>query len=759
VLTRWGFLAVAFVALRRSFGTVLALLALLVLASFVQDPAVPLAFAGALWLVLRPEAGRWRLPVAAGLGLLAGVELLAKINTGVTILCLLLGAIVLAGGRDRLQLLAVAAGGALVTGAIGWIVTGQSLGAVFDYARNSARIVSGYSAAMIIEDPTITLAVHGSAAGRGRRGGRPVARHAGAVEAAARRRAGAVARPRLSELQAGFRPPRHPRDPLLLHDADGARRRAWARGLRGFAAVAMAVPLLALIATSNLRLDDIVAPLDRVEVAWDQLEPVFSGAERREIVEAGDLNVAAATGLDAGTLELLRGRTTHVLPVEAAVVAAHDLRWKPLPVFQDYQAYTAGLDQLNADALLAPDAPERVLLGRDQTIDGRWPGWDPPAQGRALLCRYVPLRAQGRRWLVLGRAENRCGAPKLVGSVRAAWNERVGIPRATGPDQMLFVRVSGVAVGGLERLRSLAYKAHERRVTFDGERKHRLVPGTAANGFAAARARSRWSCPGCSPTPPGPRSSRSTAPATRRGAARCGTTSTRRRWRPADPAAALRVAPARAADRAGRPGDRARGRLRDARLRRRLLQRRLDRDVVQRLHRRLGRGPRPDLGGLRAPAALRPVRPGAARRHRLSPVRAEPVVARARRDARRGRRDAAAQGRRALRRRAGGRRAHGLVSVRGLHAAVVGGEPHVAVDDALLRGGRRVAARVRRARPARAAPARRRRAAVPREPRAVRDHRRPRARGRPALPPACALAARRAALGGRRRRLRPRGSA
>ena len=48
---------------------------------------------------------------------------------------------------------------------------------------------------------------------------------------------------------------------------------------------------------------------------------------------------------------------------------------------------------------------------------------------------------------------------------------------------MLYVEVQGVQVSGLERLRSAAFKALPRNVELNGDRRYRLVPGTAADGL------------------------------------------------------------------------------------------------------------------------------------------------------------------------------------------------------------------------------------------------------------------------------------
>ena len=57
------------------------------------------------------------------------------------------------------------------------------------------------------------------------------------------------------------------------------------------------------------------------------------------------------------------------------------------------------------------------------------------------------------------------------------------MPPAPDRSSLVIVRIEGVGVSGLEKLRTLLYRALPRAVAFDGGRVFRLVPGTAANGI------------------------------------------------------------------------------------------------------------------------------------------------------------------------------------------------------------------------------------------------------------------------------------
>jgi hypothetical protein len=164
-----------------------------------------------------------------------------------------------------------------------------------------------------------------------------------------------------------------------------------------------------------------------------------------------------------------------VEPWEIGAAWAYELDWQPLPVFQNYSAYTSSLDRLNAETIEAPDGPERIL--RDDTevvvpefpgpdLDGRYPGWDPPEQQRAILCNFAPLYTD-ELWQVLGRVPDRCGAPREVGSVSAEAGAAVQVP-SPGPGEVVFVRIGGAGVSGLERLQTFLFHAGSRHVVVNG---------------------------------------------------------------------------------------------------------------------------------------------------------------------------------------------------------------------------------------------------------------------------------------------------
>jgi hypothetical protein len=180
-----------------------------------------------------------------------------------------------------------------------------------------------------------------------------------------------------------------------------------------------------------------------------------------------------------------------VAPWEDGAAWAYDLNWDPLPVFQQYSAYTPRLDDLNAAKLESSGAPEMILWQNTTTfdpnavnypgaIDARWPAFETPRQMVEMFCRYRALRWD-EAWAVLRRAPNRCDQERAIETLEVGVNEGVPLP-ATRPDEALVVRVSGLSVAGIERLRTLLFRAAGRGVSLD-ETAWNLVGATTPDGL------------------------------------------------------------------------------------------------------------------------------------------------------------------------------------------------------------------------------------------------------------------------------------
>jgi hypothetical protein len=442
---------------------------------------VPVALA-AIWclIALSPQPPRFAWPVVVlGGAVLGATETLVTLRSGPLILVMC--AIAMLVHERRWRYLPIFAGCATVVFALLWFGSGQRLADLPHYFTNGAQIVSGYSEAMgavaesglylpgslLVSATLIAVAAISSRPGKSRLAAAAVvgvASFALFKEAAVRADLGHAS---------------------IFFGTTAALGAGIAFGRQRLLAGASAAGLLALAATTPfLPLD--FNPITHARQAGDDVGKLVSPARTVNLSKFGLL---LAYGLQPSTSKLLSGYTVHVDPWEAALAWAEGLRWDPLPVFQEYSAYTTALDRLNADALRSRAGPQRIL--REDTsmavheptadLDDRFSSWDPPETSLAMLCNYVALQTTAHSQ-VLGKVPDRCGAPRLIASMRARAGEDVNLPAAE-PNTVIYAKLSGAGVSGLERLRTLLYTARFRHLTVNRTKVYRLVPGTAADGL------------------------------------------------------------------------------------------------------------------------------------------------------------------------------------------------------------------------------------------------------------------------------------
>ena len=230
--------------------------------------------------------------------------------------------------------------------------------------------------------------------------------------------------------------------------------------------------------------------VSNVRFGVEQVRTLFSPSRRAAFTDVGRATMQGTYALAPAALAALQGHTVAVEPWETGAAWAYELDWLPQPVFQNYTAYTSGLDRLSAAALEDPDGPERILRDATQAVvaefpgpdlDNRFLGWDPPEQARAVLCNFAPLYTD-ERWQVLGRVPDRCGPERPLGTVEAAAGQAVPVPRP-GLGSVVYVRIDGAGVSGAERVQTFLLHASSRHATVDGDRRYRLVPETAGDGL------------------------------------------------------------------------------------------------------------------------------------------------------------------------------------------------------------------------------------------------------------------------------------
>jgi hypothetical protein len=483
-------------ALRRALPLVVAVAVAFVAVAWLPMPLLEVGLLTAVfacfWLLERERSERelWAFALAAAI--FAAPAALIKLSTGpliaVVFLVALFGA--RAGGRRIAAYVLVFL--ALVLAL--WLATGQRLGDVPAFVGHTIEISSGYSSAMLrsttVAPWKVTAAVV-AAIGSGLAlvaaawlwGGRDRAtRWAGAVIAALV--SFAIYKEGVVRIDAGH---------LTVLFANAAV--VWiAVGLGGRHRILMLAGAAIVFAISlPVRPAGVAANFDPVANVRDAVEnarTLFSPGRRDTLIAFGHAAMEAEYGLAPQGLAAVRGHTVAIEPWEVGAAWAYGLDWQPLPVFQNYSAYTPQLDRLNAAAVEDPDGPERLLRHNPLVVvpefptadlDDRFGGWDPPEQARAVLCNFAPLW-EDERWQVLGRVEDRCGAERKLGSVSAAAGEAVDVP-TPGPGEVVFARIDGAGAAGLERVQTFLFHAASRHAVVNGETRYRLVPETVGDGL------------------------------------------------------------------------------------------------------------------------------------------------------------------------------------------------------------------------------------------------------------------------------------
>jgi hypothetical protein len=358
--------------------------------------AVGLSFAA--MRMERPDAAVGVLVVAGGL--LCAIEQLVKLSVGPpTVAVILLGLFGARANRRQWALFATIAVGGFFSL---WFLFGQGLGNLWDYAVNGSQVISGYGEAMGFDggENWEAVAIVAFALGlvtlihraefRDARS-RWVATAMTAVAAYVFFKYGTT-----QFLKAG--PPVVALVSLLaiFMMAPWPRRRAGA-----FLGTLVVLGVIILHAYSVPVSLDVVPKLNSFRKS---AELVLRPGYRKEQIDSSRVSLQETLKVPPGILAVVGDKPVAIEPWEIVVAWAYNLNWQPLPVFQNFTAYTARLDRLNAAAIEDTDGPQVLLrkmpngpipLGGREGFFERQPNWDPPEQNLAAVCNFIPILSEG----------------------------------------------------------------------------------------------------------------------------------------------------------------------------------------------------------------------------------------------------------------------------------------------------------------------------------------------------------------------------
>ena len=398
------------------------LLALVVALLFLQQPC---------------RTRRWVLISSGLMGVATGMLLLIKLDGGIIAIAVL-GVTAWVQGRGKA--VAVWAGSGVLVTSVLWLATGNSPADVPRWISWSAEIVSGYSGATMLEEPGraweyaifLVLAVGLIA-----------------LSAYAWRTRPMVQRLALSAVLvlgvwATFK------HGFVRHDSHAPFAIATIGVLPAIVAwrepalrIAGGVLVLAGIFFAFQSTSDTTAhlldPRGRPQSAWTQAEMMGDSSARADEYAVDRKRLRDRLKVPPSIVKRIGRDGVHITPFEVAVAWTYGLHWQPLPQFQSFSTWTTALDHVNGEVLRSAAAPPYVLRANVKRTDSQSPIWQSPDENLALLCRYVPVIST-KRWQLLKRSVNRCGAPVLIGMAEAHAGRPVEVPRA-GAGHIVFARV------------------------------------------------------------------------------------------------------------------------------------------------------------------------------------------------------------------------------------------------------------------------------------------------------------------------------
>ncbi len=452
------------------------------------DIAVIAAFLASVYLVTAAASGPVSSNGVSALCLLSGLALLGKANNGILI-ALFAGTTALATARPDRRVMDVARSTAAgcIGLLVGWIGTGQVLADLPAFVSGMLQVVIGYSSAMASDLGSSSEWLY-------------VAYAVGAcvlLFAAVRSSRGWDRRYRVAVLamtsallfftfKTGFVRMDHVGIAFVSLPLALA---ALARGplIRSEWALAFAACLVASMAVTHAPVSSVLAAGDRSADLAAELSRLADRQVRSDAATATRAQMRAAYGLDAAALGLLTGETVHIDPWEAGIATAYPgMTWRPLPVFQAYQAYTSALDHMNAALLASDQAPGRILRTLPGAIDGRNPWFESPAAKLEMVCRYLEL-GKAASWQVLGRTASRCGSWRALPAVYGKVGDPIPLPRLEDRE-LLVASISLPEASAPQAIIATLFKPSPWHIRLDQGYANRLVPLTAAGPLLFASA-------------------------------------------------------------------------------------------------------------------------------------------------------------------------------------------------------------------------------------------------------------------------------
>ena len=412
-------------------------------------------------------------------GVLGGVLSLfslVKVSLGVGIAAALVITVACLPG-DRRRVVGAIVLGAVPVFAVAWFGTGNGLGNIGAYVRSSVQVIGGYGAAMSTELPGrgysywlagVAVVLVGVFALSHMRG-------------LPRRAKIGVGLLTLSTTWFLFKEAfvRHDYHDLVFFVAVPLLLAAFSPKWHSPAGLVTAMLGVVLVVTSLAGAvpTQISQPVQSARDFGQVFGTLISSHKQATLISQSRDALSKYYKLPPQMLTLMRGKTVDVSPWEQTVIWSHPhVRFDPLPVLQDYSAYTPTLDQTDVRFLASAQAPQYILRQPTAALDGRNPTFEPPATQLAIECRYREVVADPS-WQLLVRRPDRCGQPRLLQTVDTGLGHWVGVPAAPPGDAV--VATFELPESPWTKLESLLFKPPSVSLSVNGARHNwRFIAAT-----------------------------------------------------------------------------------------------------------------------------------------------------------------------------------------------------------------------------------------------------------------------------------------
>ena len=116
----------------------------------------------------------------------------------------------------------------------------------------------------------------------------------------------------------------------------------------------------------------VLRPVQSTRNFFGEAQTLVSTHKQAAVIAASRRALQEPAPLPADMVKLMQGNTVAVSPWQVSVIWARPgIRFDPLPVLQDYSAFTSSLDQLDSTFLASSRAPRYILRQPLAVIDGR----------------------------------------------------------------------------------------------------------------------------------------------------------------------------------------------------------------------------------------------------------------------------------------------------------------------------------------------------------------------------------------------------